>query len=214
MWSIQLKLTLINWSLHCLIVNFATTLMSIQRGADGLGSEGLWGVFAPGGKSGGSSRALVSSGFYTRRLCGLEAGPNTLTISSGKKNASPENVKLWELHKWGQSGFRTGRKSAFLKCYHIWFSSYSNFHRCGVTMTTWSARLLGDGQRDLGERQDIDVRTGVRCRRCRRGHVCWIFLSLCILNSYGSNEKLKGQRLQLQWIAEWRNVYLTNKHMF
>lgn len=47
------------------------------------------------------------------RTCGLEVNPNTLTMSLGTKKLSPENVKpIWELHKRGQSGFRTGRQSS------------------------------------------------------------------------------------------------------
>ncbi len=160
---------------------FCSTLMSIST------EQMAWVLKGCGECSPPEGRVEAAAGRwslldFTLEIVWVGSGTEHIKNILWKKTQSRE-CELWELHKWGQSGFRTGRKSAFLKCYHIWSSSYSNFHRCGVTMTHLrSARLLGDGQRDLGERQDIDVRTGVEMQGdCRRGHVCWIFLSLCIL---------------------------------
>ncbi len=133
MWSIQLKLTLINWSLHCLIVNFAQHWCPSARSR----WSGFWrvvGSVRPRREEWRQQQGVGLFWILHWRLCGLEAGPNTLKYPL-EKNAVQRMWNSWELHKWGQSGFRTGRKSAFLKCYHIWSSSYSNFHRCGVTMT-------------------------------------------------------------------------------
>lgn len=136
----QLKFYL--W-INCSIVNFCTTLIAI-------GMEQMawvlkvhrkamtWEKVCPRREEWRQQQGICLFWILHWRSCGLEAGPNTLTKSSGKKIPSRE-CETRELHKRGQSGFRTGRKSSivlcFRKCYHIWSSSYSNFYRQGVMMT-------------------------------------------------------------------------------